>query len=52
MPKGHAFKLLPKYIRLYVVLDAKPETLSHQLNLAHLLKQRQIHDVFYVSELW
>lgn len=51
LPKDHASKLLPKFVRLYPVLEAGLKTLNYKLELPEDLQKCRLHDVFHVSLL-
>jgi hypothetical protein len=50
MPKGHACKLLPKYVRPYCITKDFGNS-SFQIELPVNLKSRGIHDIFHASLL-
>ncbi len=49
MPKGQARKLCPKFVGLYRVREAYPDTSNYVLELPVALQARQIHPRFHVS---
>jgi hypothetical protein len=51
LPKGRATKLLPKYVGLYKVVEALPQTSNYKLELPEELVKQQIHPVFHVGLL-
>ena len=51
MLKGHAGKLVPKFVRPYKVLESFPQTSNYVLELPNELKQRWIQPRFHVNLL-
>ncbi|KAF8626974.1 hypothetical protein AX17_006417 [Amanita inopinata Kibby_2008] len=47
MLKGRAWKLCPKYIGPYKVLEAFPDHSTYRIDLPPDLKARRIHDIFH-----
>jgi hypothetical protein len=51
MPKGHASKLVPKYIGPYRVTKATPSTSNYDLELPPELVRRRVHLRFHINRL-
>jgi hypothetical protein len=51
LPKGRAWKLVPKFIGPYKVIRALPETFNYTLELSDDLTRRRIHPTFHASLL-
>ena len=51
LPKGHAKKLLPLFIRPYEVLKTNPESSTYTIKLPPELEARGIHPTFHISQL-
>ena len=51
LPKGNTCKLFPKYIGLYKILQAMPESSTYKLELSPDLRLRKIHDTFHEKVL-
>ena len=51
MPKGHASKLLPKFVGPYKVLQAYPDTSNYELELPAELARRWLCPHFHVGLL-
>jgi hypothetical protein len=51
LPKGHAVKLLPKYIGPFKVIDAQSSTSNYRVELPTQLQARNLHDRFHWSKL-
>jgi hypothetical protein len=51
LPKGHAVKLLPKYIGPFKVIDAQSSTSNYHVELLAQLQVRNLHDRFHQSKL-
>jgi len=49
LPKGQASKLLPKYIRLYKILEVFPDSSNYVLKLPPELEHRGIFPKFHIS---
>jgi len=52
LPKERARKLCPKFVGLWKVIKAWPETSMYELELPTALRERRIHPKFHVSLLW
>ena len=51
LPKGHASKLLPKYIGLFKIIDACPEISAYAIELPKQLRAHRLHNRFHQSKL-
>lgn len=51
LPKGHAMKLLLKYVSPFKILEAHPNTSTYKVELPTQLKAQNLHDRFHQSKL-